>query len=465
LGWEGAFVGILNIKGYNPFMRQKGWKTPGSSNHKAIRVILALLVGLLLVVIVYYLPPVHDRLAWRVDEVRADIYYFFNPPEQNAFSPQQQAEMSGIVAQTQTAIAPTATATMVPSLTPTNYISPTPTQTATPTPTPTPIPEAVRLEGTVWELEDFNNCGPATLSIALSYWGWEGDQRVTGQYLRPNSRDRNVMPYELVDFVRTQTEYSAILRYGGELDLLKELIAAGFPVLIERGFLEEVPQDWWMGHYQLLTGYDENDEVFIAQDSYVRADYPNTYERIERHWRSFNYAFIVIYPYDKENEVFEILGPHVDEMFNYQYAAQKAVRETAELTGDNLFFAWFNYGTSLQLLNDYYGAAQAYDTAFNDVLSELYEGIDPFYRIMWYQTGPYFAYYYTGRYQDLLNLATKTLNSSFEPAIEETWVWRGRAKVALGDIEGAIEDFREALKWHPGWWVAEAELESLGVTP
>ena len=44
-------------------------------------------------------------------------------------------------------------------------------------------------------------------------------------------------------------------------------------------------------------------------------------------------------------------------------------------------------------------------------------------------------------------------------------MWRGRAKLALGDTEGAIADFREALEWHPDWWVAEAELENLGVVP
>jgi len=55
------------------------------------------------------------------------------------------------------------------------------------------------------------------------------------------------------------------------------------------------------------------------------------------------------------------------------------------------------------------------------------------------------------------------LKSSAEPAIEETWVWRGRARLALGDTNGAINDFREALKWHPNWWVAKNELQSLGI--
>jgi hypothetical protein len=35
--------------------------------------------------------------------------------------------------------------------------------------------------------------------------------------------------------------------------------------------------------------------------------------------------------------------------------------------------------------------------------------------------------------------------------------------LALGDTNGAINDFREALKWHPNWWVAKNELQSLGI--
>jgi len=62
-------------------------------------------------------------------------------------------------------------------------------------------------------------------------------------------------------------------------------------------------------------------------------------------------------------------------------------------------------------------------------------------------------------------LANQTLSYSFEPAIEETWIWRGRAKLMLGEQAEAISDFREALKWHPDWWVAIQELQNLGVTP
>ena len=61
---------------------------------------LSLLCGL-----VYNLPPVHDRLAWRVDNLRVPIKRYFNPPEQVVFVPQEQVD--AIVQATLTALAPT----------------------------------------------------------------------------------------------------------------------------------------------------------------------------------------------------------------------------------------------------------------------------------------------------------------------------------------------------------------------
>jgi hypothetical protein len=430
--------------------------------NKILKIFFIVIGVLSFTLAVYFLPPVHDRLSWRIANLRSSIFYYFNPPDEVAFSPAQQAEMEAIVHQTQTAMAPTSTQTPEPSITPTNYISPTPTQTLTPTATPTPLPDSVRLNGVVHEYQKFNNCGPANLSMALSYWGWEGDQRDTAAWLKPIQEDRNVMPYEMLDYVRTQTNYNAIVRSGGDLELIKRFIAAGFPVIIEKGFEEEVAQKAWMGHYGVVTAYDDNKGTFLIQDSYVGDNYSNPYEKVERHWRAFNYLFMVIYPPNREQEIFDILGPHLDETYNNQHAAQKAVEETYQLSGRELFFAWFNYGTSLVNLSDYYGAAKAYDQAY-EIYADLYP--KP-WRITWYQTGPYFAYYYTGRYQDVIDLADITISYvSNQPAIEESWVWRGRAKVALGDSDGGIEDFREALKWHPDWWVAEAELRGLGIEP
>ncbi|HEY3313086.1 MAG TPA: tetratricopeptide repeat protein, partial [Anaerolineales bacterium] len=180
-------------------------------------------------------------------------------------------------------------------------------------------------------------------------------------------------------------------------------------------------------------------------------------------WRAFNYIYLVVYPPEREAEVQAILGADWDETTSYQNAAQRASTEIAKLSGRDQFFAWYNRGTSLAGLNDYLGAAAAYDEAF-----KIYPTIPDKKlprRMVWYQTGPYFAYFYTGRYQDVINLASVTLQWSTEPAIEETWIWRARARAALGDTAGATDDARQALKWHPGFGPAVDELAQLGQNP
>lgn len=105
---------------------------PKKKLNKILMIFLIVIGSIALLLTIYFLPPVHDRLAWRLENLRADIFYFFNPPGETAFSPGQQAEMEAIVNQTQTAMAITPTVTLEPTVTPTNYVSPTPTQTASP---------------------------------------------------------------------------------------------------------------------------------------------------------------------------------------------------------------------------------------------------------------------------------------------------------------------------------------------
>ena len=77
-------------------------------------------------------------------------------------------------------------------------------------------------------------------------------------------------------------------------------------------------------------------------------------------------------------------------------------------------------------------AAEAFDTAYQ-IYGELVDddAVRP-YRITWYQTWPYWAYYYSGRYQDVINLANFTFEYDHEDTLEETLYWRGLAYYALG---------------------------------
>lgn len=391
----------------------------------------------------------NETAAWRFDNLMAKIKYAVNPPEKVVFIPQDQVSL--IVSATLKALTPTSTPTPPPTV----AITPTPEDTSAPTLVPTSISNRKLLKGFRHEFQQWNNCGPSNLAMILSYWGWQGDQRNTASYLKPNPRDKNVMPYEMQSYVEDNTDLSIIIRYGGNITLLNELNAAGFPVLVERGFEGSEFEDW-MGHYEVVSGYDLEQKKIYTQDSYVGPDYPITTAQLESAWRAFNYLYLVVFPTDRTVDVLRILGSQADEVYNLNYAAELATIETVTNTERDLYFAWYNRGTSLVNLGDYTGAALAYDEAFK-VYPTLDEDERP-WRMIWYQTGPYYAYYYTGRYYDVLTLATSTLSAMSEPVLEESYVWRARARAALGDTSGAIDDLNLALQYHPGYKPAQEEL-------
>jgi hypothetical protein len=81
--------------------------------------------------------------------------------------------------------------------------------------------------------------------------------------------------------------------------------------------------------------------------------------------------------------------------------------------------------------------------------------------MVWYQHGPYKAYFETGRYQDVINLADTTLFSMGEQTIEETFYWRGLAKEKLGDVAGALADIQHAVDLNSNYGTALEELRRL----
>jgi tetratricopeptide (TPR) repeat protein len=436
--------------------------------------LLAIPILLALAVLVYNIPFVHSRLAWRLDNLRVRLQYAINPPEQVVFLPQEQAllenQVSAIVNATLTALAPTPSPTTV---------TPTPTQpgptetplpTATPTLTPTPLPATVSLPGVKYEDQHnrYNYCGPANLSMALTFWGWKGNRDTVGEYVKTTKDDKNVMPYELQDFVQSQTDYYAIIRYGGDINLVKRLVAAGFPVVTEKGYYtyDMTGRYGWLGHYQFVTGYDDTKKVLIVQDTYIDKgeNHEFTYDEFIKGWRSFDYLFMLVYPLDKQPQLWAMLGDYADTDWSSRHALEVATNEVTTLTGIDQYFAAYNVGTSHVNLKEYIDAAYAYDYAFQLYASLPNDDLRPF-RMLWYQTGPYFAYYYSGRYQDTIDLANATFNTIGDDVLEESWYWRGMGKLALGDTQGAIDDFNESVRLHPGFAPAAYQLSLLGVSP
>lgn len=321
---------------------------------------------------------------------------------------------------------------------------------ATATPTPFVLPAAVSLPAPRWERQDINNCGPAALTMALRYYGWEGDQYDISELIKPQRDDRNVNVEELAYYVRTRAGWLNIeYRVGGNLTLLKRLLAAGFPVMIEESFYFESPfypnDDLWAAHYNLLTGYDEATQTFISQNSYYGADLRVTYADLQREWQVFNYLFILVFRPDQAQTVQDILGEDWDVAANRQKALELAQHET-ENDPQNAF-AWFNLGTNLVYFERYPEAALAYDQARQIGLPQ---------RMYRYQFGPFLAYFHTGRIDDLMAIVEYALKRT--PNSEEALLWRGWAHYRQGKIKEAVDDFRAALEQNPNYLDAQYAL-------
>ncbi len=303
----------------------------------------------------------------------------------------------------------------------------------------TPAGTQAALSGLRHEWQTWNNCGPATLSFQLSYFGSALDQEDVRRVLRPNREDKNVNLSEMAAFAETQGLHT-LLRQHGNAVLLRRFISNGLPVLIET-WLEPHPNDG-MGHYRLLTGFDDTAQQWVAYDSYVSAGLRKgdpyqgiriPYAELDRLWHVFNRAYLVVYRPQQAALVGAIAGPDADaEMARRRGLAQS---QAAVVAAPQDAFAWFNLGSDLTALGQYEPAAEAFDQARQLGLP---------WRMHWYQFAPFQAYFQVGRYQEVLALADATIKTTGD--VEELFDWRGQALAALGDAQGAQAAFDQAAR-------------------
>jgi hypothetical protein len=319
------------------------------------------------------------------------------------------------------------------------------------------IPPAYQLNGVQHYYQTWNNCGPATLSMALSYYGYTDDQAVAAAWLKPNAEDKNVSPWQMAEYVNTQLPGTlrAIIREGGTLEGVKLLISQNFPVIMEAGYDPPNDPQGWMGHYLMIYGYDDSLGILHTMDSFEGPNYPYEYAYIDEFWRHFNRLYIVVYPIEREQELLTLLGSDADETQNRLNALETARLEAVANPEDP--FAWFNMGTSFAGLGDYESAAIAYDQSRN-----VGGGLP--WRMLWYQFGPFEAYYNVGRYTDMVALAQSLLNDGGGHLIEETFYYGGLARMGMGETERARSNFDQAVFFNPNFTPARDAIAQLGVS-
>jgi tetratricopeptide (TPR) repeat protein len=296
----------------------------------------------------------------------------------------------------------------------------------------TPASKAI-LAGAKWVPQTFNNCGPATTSMVLQYFGYNVGQDVTKSALRTNPDDKNVFSYEMQEYVKRDFGIESKLLYNGDIQTIKTLIANGFYVVVE---------DWLhsnedIGHVTILRGFDDEKGVLIADDSYLGINIVYKYDTFDQtQWKAFNREYIPFYRTGLEGKLKEIIGENWDTKTMYQNAVKKAQQEIQN--NDRDMYAYFNLGTSYFGLGEYEKAWEAFEKS---------KSIGWPKRMLWYQIQPVQTLNALGKYQEALALADTGLwsNDSFA----ELHVEKAKAYKGLNNIPKAKEEIQKALVYAP----------------
>lgn len=300
------------------------------------------------------------------------------------------------------------------------------------------VPPSQRLAGLQMFYQDFNRCSAAALTILLSYYddNWTGSYTATINGLNPHSEDVSVRLDEMVTYVET-FGLQGVERTGGTIDLLKILVANGFPVLVENIYYEgSDPMRDWMSHNRVVMGYDDAQGVLLTFDSLLGAGENQQgraipYADFDERWRPFNRDYLVIYKPGAEVLLSALMGDQWDETLNAEWTLHQAEGERDTYRDS---FAPFNMGEALVRLGRYEEAAAAFDEA---------RAIGLPWRAFWYQFGAFEAYLQVGRYDDVIKLARDVIAAT--PGVEETYYYIARAYRAQGDVQRAEANLEVAI--------------------
>lgn len=308
-------------------------------------------------------------------------------------------------------------------------------------------PESKLLSNTYHIFQTFNNCGPAALSMALSYYDINVSQAELGDSLRPyqvpggENDDKSVTLTELAEKAK---DYDLIPfhRPDGNIEQIKLFITYNIPV-ITRTWLKENED---IGHYRVVKGYDQTH--LIQDDSLQGKNLKYTPSDFNKIWKKFNYEYLVLVPQDKKEIAETIIGENKDSRIAWQNAVYESEKQLEQNPDD--IDARFNLSVALYNIRDYKRATEE----FEKVESRL-----PF-RALWYQIEPIKAYFELGDYQRVLDITEKVINYH-NRAYSEAYLLRGEVFKKQGNIEAAKAEFEKAVQYNVNLKEAKETLNSL----
>ncbi len=311
----------------------------------------------------------------------------------------------------------------------------------------TSLPTHILLNNNYYVHQTFNNCGEAAYSMALSFYNIHESQQALADILRPDNNttgsgdDKSTPPDEIAAQAATYG-LTAYFRPDGNVDLLKRLVAAGFPVMTRT--LLNTSEDY--AHYRVVIGYDDATGEIIDEDG-IQGDHATfAYADFIKLWKPFNYEYIVFATPAQQAAVTAILGQDAGAAWQAAAAvAQQAVTLNPQDTAATFDLAVADYYTG-----DYQASTQELEAAEPTLGTHA----------LWYQIEPIESYYETGNYAKVFSLAQQIISAG-DAAYPELYVLEGESYVKQNNKTAAKQAFQTALTYNKNLPVAQAALAAL----
>src|SRR5437867_12132295 len=189
----------------------------------------------------------------------------------------------------------------------------------------------------VWQ--SLNNCGPASVVMALSSLGIDVSQEDARIPLRGANVLSGMGPQKVDPWISANFGLRAVWRNNGTNDLLRRLVANGFTPMVTQWMQD--PSISRIAHWRVVRGYDDALATFYVNDPMLGNMVPLSYQWFQKNWQSFSYRYMVIYDPKDEALVKWIIGADWNDAKMRQNFYE---RTRADAYSQDTSAAWLAYG-------------------------------------------------------------------------------------------------------------------------
>src|SRR5207253_2363223 len=177
---------------------------------------------------------------------------------------------------------------------------------AAPAPEPKAAPTTAAFSEMKHVWQSLNNCGPASVVMALSTFGIDVSQEFARVPLRGTNILSGMGPQKVDGWVNANFGLRSVWRNNGTNDLVRRLVANGFAPMVTQWMQD--PSISRIAHWRVVRGYDDAASVFYVNDPMLGNMVPLSYEWFQNNWQSFSYRYMVIYDPTDEALLKAIIG-------------------------------------------------------------------------------------------------------------------------------------------------------------